>query len=172
MTDFDQVRKLASRATDVISLCLAGDLVEQLADLNRQLEAAPAPTNLGDTTRRDLAERIVALQDQMRESTVDFRLRALPARQWDPLWAAVPDRIEGEAPEAYAERLFPYYTTIVSRTVVDPAMTPEQVADLVDDLSSGTWNRLARRCVRVNLGEVDVPNSEAASALIEDFEQT
>lgn len=172
MTDFDQVKKLASLPTRVFPLCLAGEIVEEIADLERQLAQLPPATSLAGNGRRELAERIVAAQERMREATVDFRLRAQPARVWQPFWSGMPERAETESEDAWQGRIFPFYAELVSRTVVDPAMTTAQVGELVDIISAGSWNRLGNACIAVNMGEVDVPNSDAASELIGLSEQT
>lgn len=173
MANFDDVKKLASRPSRVVSLCLAGELVEQIDDLERQLAKAPEPTNLAEVSpKRALAEQIVALQEQMRESQVEFHLQALPARAWGVLFADRPERKEGESAEDWEPRLFAWQADAVSRTCVDPAMTPEQVGELVDLLHHRAWLELWSCAYVVNAGEVDVPNSEAASELTRDSGQT
>lgn len=170
---FDDVRKLASRPTEVVSLCLAGELVEQLAQLEVQLAAAKPPTNLGEVSpKRAIAEQIVALQDEMREATVDFHLRALPSRQWTVLWAGQPQRKEDESAEDWEPRYFAWQAQVVSQVCVEPAMDVEEVGELVDLLHFIAWQKLYTRAYVLNMGEVDVPNSEAASELTRDSEQT
>lgn len=170
---FDDVKKLASRPTRIVSLCLAGELVEQIDDLERQLAQAQAPTSLGDASpKRTIAEAILALQDQMREAMVDFHLRALPAREWSVFFADRPERKENESAEDWEPRHFAWWSEMVSRTCVDPAMTAEQVGELVDLLHHRAWAQLSTHAYLLNMGEVDVPNSVAASELTRDSEQT
>lgn len=172
MTDFDQVKKLASLPTRVVPLCLAGEIVEEIAELEAKLEATPAPTNLGDGSRRELAEQIVAAQERMRESTVDFHLKALPAKAWGEFCATQPMREEKEAYWAWRTRTFPWWVEMVSRTATDPAMSPAQATELADLLGGGQFEALADACLELNGGKLDVPNSAAASALIGNSEQT
>lgn len=170
--NFDDVKKKASLATSVVSLCLAGEIVDEITVLQRQYEAAPKPKNLGDGTRRELAERIAEAQERMREATVDFHLRALPARAWSLFWGGYPTRRDGESNEDWAVRQYPWYADLVSRTCVDPLMNVDQVGELVDLLHQGAWSQLVGACLGINVGVVDVPNFAAASALIPDSEQT
>jgi hypothetical protein len=173
MLDFDEVRKLATRPTSVVSLCLAGELVEQIDQLERQLAKAAPPTNIGETSpRRAIAEQIVSLQDQMREATVEFHLRALPRRQWGVLFADQPQRKEGESAEDWEPRWFAWQAKVISRTCVEPAMDADQVEELVDVLHYKAWATLWTKAYLLNMGEVDIPNSEAASELTRDSEQT
>jgi hypothetical protein len=170
---FHDVTKLASRPTDTVSLCLAGELVEEHAQLERQLEDAPAATSVSEVSpKRVIAEQIVALQEQMKEATVEFHLRALPSRQWGVLFADQPQRKEGESAEDWEPRWFAWQAQMVSRTCLDPAMDAEQVGELVDLLHYRAWVELATKSYVLNMGEVDVPNSAAASELTRDSEQT
>jgi hypothetical protein len=133
MANFDDIKKLASRPSRVVSLCLAGELVEQIDDLERQLVEAGAATSLAEVSpKRAIAEQIVALQEQMRESTIDFHLRALPAREWSVFLADRPERKENEPASEWEPRIFGWQAEMVSRSCVDPVMGVEQVGELVD----------------------------------------
>jgi hypothetical protein len=170
--NFDDVRKKTSLPTATVSLCLAGELVEHLEDLERQYAEAGAPENLGDDTKRRLREQIEAKRAEMLDATVDFRLRSMPARQWGLFWANYPVRADGEEEPAYQERLFPFYAEMVSRTVVEPAMSVEEVGEFYDSVGMTTWNALANECMRLNNRKVDIPNSVAVSDLTGPSEQT
>lgn len=174
--DFDEIRKLASLPIDTVPLCLAADLVDEIAQLEAQLAEVKPPTSLGDVSpKRAIAEQIAALQEQMRESTVDFRLRALPAhgpQTWSKLWARMPVRGENENDDDWNDRLFPFYAEMVSHSCYDPVMTVEQVTELASLLHHRAWNKLVTGCIALNGSEVDVPNSDAASELTRDSEQT
>jgi hypothetical protein len=170
--NFDDLKKRASLATRVVSLCLAGELVEQITVLERQLSATKTATSLEGTGRPQLVEQIEALREEMRESTVDFRLRALGARPWGLFYAAMPTRKEGESDEDWEPRNFEWQADMVSRTCVDPVMTVEQVGELVELLHLRSWTELASEAFMVNMGGLDIPNSAAVSDLTGDSEQT
>jgi len=169
--NFDDVLKLASLPLRVLPLCLAGEILEEIGELERRLEATPAPTNLSDGTRREIAEAIRDAQERMlRESTVEFHLRAMPVREWTAFLVRRPDRGEKEDPDAYQARVFPWYAELVARTCTDPSMSVEQVGQLCDVLHGAAWNELAGACFGLNAEKVDIPNSEAASALTRNSE--
>lgn len=173
MANFDDVLKVASLPTRTVPLCLAGELLEQLEALERQLGEAKPATNLGEVPpKQAIAEQIVALQEQMRESTVEFHLRALGAKRFAAYWANRAERADGETDEAWAERSFADWADLVSRSCVDPAMSVDQVAELAEVLHARAWNDLANACLSLNMGEVDLPNSAAASVLTQISEQT
>lgn len=170
---FDDIKKLATRPTEVVPLCLAGELVEEHARLERSLLEAKPPTSLEEVSpKRAIAEQILAVEEQMAEATVDFHLRALPSRQWGVLYADSPQRKEDEPAADWEPRLFAWQAEMVSRTCFEPAMTAEQVGELVDDLHFYSWTALERKAFILNMGSVNVPNSVAASELIGNSEQT
>jgi hypothetical protein len=170
---FDDVKKLASRPTDTVSLCLAGEMVEEIGRLEQQLADVPPPSNIAEPSpKQAIAERIVALQEGMRDATVDFHLQALPSRKWGALFADQPRREEGEAAEVWEPRWFAWQARIVSASCVDPVMDVDQVGELVDLLHFRAWIELYTKSYVLNMGEVDVPNSEAASELIRTSGQT
>lgn len=173
MTDFDAVKKLASLPTRTVPLCLAGELVDEIENLERQLADAKPPTSIGEASpKRVIGEQIEALREQMRESMVDFHLRAMGARKWTRFWAGLPARAENETTAAWDDRVFPFYADLVSRSCVDPEMTVEQVEELVELINGSGWNQLALACIALNGGSVDIPNSAAASELTGNSEQT
>lgn len=173
MANFDDVRKLASRPTRVVSLCLAGELVEQIGQLERQAAEVKPAASLGEVSpKRAIAEQIVALQEQMREATVDFHLRAWPSREWGAFFADQPQRKEGESGEDFEPRYYAWQAQMVAKTCINPEMDVDQVGELVDLLHYRAWAELATAAYILNMGEVDVPNSAAASELTRDSEQT
>lgn len=172
MTDFDAVAKLASLPTDTVPLCLAGELVGEVAQLERAYAEAGPATNLGESPRRALAEQIAELQERMRESVVDFHLRAMGARAWSRFWASLPVRVEGESDEDIAERTFPFYVKLLAKCCTDPVMSEAQVEELSDLLHGSAWTRLCSAAIAVNGGAVNIPNSEAVSASIGSSEPT
>jgi hypothetical protein len=167
VTDFDQLKKIATLPTRSVSLCLAGELVEQIAALEAQLAEVARPSSLGDVPlKRVIGEQIAELQGEMRESTVVFRIRAMGARKWSKFWDSMPTREEKESAEAWDDRVFPFYADLVARSCVDPVMSVEQVTELATDiLHHKSWSMLANACLNLNIGEIDIPNSFAASEL-------
>jgi len=171
--DFDEVKKLATLPTRTVSLCLAGELVEEIAQLELQLAEAKPPVSLGDASpKRLIAEQLAAVQDRMREATVDFYIRAMGSRVWSLFWAGMPTQGEKEPDAEWSDRVFPFYVDLVSRSCADPVMNAEQVAELADLLHHRAWSDLVTACLKLNMGEVNIPNSDAASELTQSFDQT
>lgn len=172
MSSFDDLKKRATLPTRVVPLCLAGELVEQIAGLERQLAELKPATSLEGSPRQGILEQIAAIQAEMRESTMDFKLRALGARAWGVFWARMPVRDKDELDEPWNERVFPFYLELISRSCVDPEMSPAQVDELADLLHSNAFNVLVSNCLALNMGALDVPNFDAVSELTRDSGQT
>lgn len=171
MANFDDVKKRASLPTRTVPLCLAGELVEKIAGLERQLAEIKPATSLEGSPRQGILEEIAATQDEMRESTVDFKLRAMGARAWATFWARWPTREKDDTDEVWEERVFPFYVDLISRSCVDPEMTPAQAEELADLLHGKAFNDLVGNCLGLNMGTLDIPNFDAVSELSQDSGQ-
>ena len=155
---------LASLPEETLPLCLAGNLVGELADLQRQRAEAGPATSIGERSPAAVIdEQICELAERMKAATVVFRLRAMDGKKWDTLYATLPTRGKDETDEVWQPRLFVWVAQMVSLTCVDPVMTPEQVGDLVDRLHGLAWARLSNKCWGLNQGEVEVPNLVSVS---------
>lgn len=84
------------KAERTVPICLAGDLVAQLEQL--EADAAAARIAAKTTASKEdagggaIVEKILALQAEMRESTETFRLRAIAPRRYQALREAHPPR--------------------------------------------------------------------------------
>lgn len=160
---FAEIKGLASLAETTVRLVLGGEHLEQLRQLEKQLQDAPLPQSLADANpARLIAEQIVALQEEMAGSEIEFRLRAMPGRQWDRLKMVQPVRHKNETDDAYADRFFDWTARLVSMTCVEPVMTPAEVAELVDLMPGSSWDELSGAAWGLNSGKLTIPFSAAA----------
>ena len=172
MANFDDIKKKASLPTRVVSLCLAGDLVEEATRLERQLAELKPATNLEGSGRQGIVDQLEAVRELMVDATVDFKFRAIGARTWGLFYSGAPARKDNESNEDWEPRNFTWQADMVSRSCIDPVMTAEQVGDLVDEIHARSWAELANAAFMVNMGGIDIPNSVAASDLTPDTSQT
>lgn len=157
----------------VVSLCLDGEALGEIRALERQLGDVPMPSNIGERNPATvIVEQIRAIQARVAESSADFHLRAIRGVDWLPFWAGRPTPDEGESSEAFNVRWFDFMCKMVALTCVDPAMTPEQVADLVDNLPMDSWVELSEAVWALNTNKVTVPFSAAVSALTSNSDAT
>jgi hypothetical protein len=169
-TDLLKGAKLPERTVEV---CLRADLAAEFDLLERQLAEAQqkSPDSLAGTGAADLAERIEALQAQMREHTYPFRLRALKRHEFKKLMDAHPPRRgdDGEIVEAdrlsacNTEAMFP---VLIRACVYDPQPSDEEWQLLLDEtLTDYQFTDLANVAWYLNQGSIDVPFSFAVSQL-------
>lgn len=149
-----------------VPIVLDGDLAADYERLEVELRDAGPATSLGDEGSADaIRERMDRLREQMLESRVFFRLRALPDPEWSPYRAALPTKRDDQTDEQAAEEYHRWLCTIVAASCIDPVMTAEEVHELYATLSSGEWGSLAGEAWQLNTNRQDVPFSVAAYAL-------
>jgi hypothetical protein len=171
MKTIDEILATARRPEDTVRLCLRGDLVSAFQELERRLpDAATVAANLGERAEASvIAEQMQALREQMAEAEVPFLLRALPPKEWARLQLTRPgEKPKNETDDEYGDRAYQWACVIVAASSVEPAMTAEQVDELVPLLSAKQWSDLYTRSILVNTGDVSVPFSAAASELTRD----
>jgi hypothetical protein len=100
MTDVHALIAAAKPAETTVPICLRGELVAQLEDLEREYEKArrqPSTRGKEDPDpQTEFVEQARALQAEMEQGTVVFRLRKLPPAKYRALVAAHPPRRDEE----------------------------------------------------------------------------
>ena len=188
--DFEALIRSSRRPERTVPICLRGDLQAEFEELDRQLddELTKAPSSdkrLGSRPPgQATAEKILALREQMRESTVVFRLRALAPARWATLRAEHPPR-KGEDGKVEDADLIgvnteSFFKPLVRESVIYPVLSDKAWAmlygedDPSDDdpdagnhgLSDGQLDSLAGAAWALNRLDVDIPFSRAASRVM------
>lgn len=174
MADALELIRSAKLPERIVHLCLRGDLAAEHERLSAELSAAQRSntTSLaGNSHAARLAEDIRALEELMAESTVAFRLRALPRRQWAQLVAAHPPRRDEGGrvvdTDASGVNIDEFMADALRRCVVDPVLADEDWTSLVDEcLTDAQYTQLSDAAWALNRREVDVPFSLAASRIL------
>jgi hypothetical protein len=171
--------KAARLPETIVPVVLRGDLAAEHELLKRQLDEAKEhkSTSLAGAGTAELEDRLTAVAEQMRESIVEFRLRALPRTRrpgdhrpsFAELKAQHPPREKGG--EMLREDMMAGFVNsetfpdpLVRHSIVDPPLTDEDW-DLLD-LSQGQFDELVGAAWLLNQGKVDIPFSFAGSAAI------
>lgn len=154
-----------------VSLCLRGDLVAELERLDRELAELDRPgrvvtDSLAGDGRRGLAERIEALREEMRASTVSFVLRALPRRRWSALLAEHPPRDGDEGDKAMGINSESLFAALIGESIVSPTLSADELDTLLDAISSAQYDELANAAWSLNRRSVDIPFSPTASRIL------
>jgi hypothetical protein len=195
--DIKALLRSSRRAESTVPICLRGDLVAEFETLERQLaeravvEAAkPKDTRLNtpsDTGAQGIAERMLAVQQQMMDATVTFRLRALLPSKFSELQAEHPPRKgeDGSVLEADSGLNFnvaTFWPALVRESVISPVLDDEDWAMLLGTaepgegetpedvqargLNDGQWDDLVKAAWTLNRKKVDIPFSRAASRIL------
>ena len=165
MATFEEILAKAAPPELVVPLIVGGNQLTRIRELEQQLASAPPPVSLADRSpASEIGEQIAALQEEMRGTEVEFKLRAMPGRVWNRLQVARPLPQKEEPEEAYAERTFVWTCALLAATCVDPVMTAAQAEALAERLSGGAWDSLTGSAFTLNAGAVSVPFSRAAFA--------
>lgn len=158
-----------------VELCLRGDLQAEFEDLERSLLAAQSAEerqgkrlNAGSPARQ-IAENMEALRERMREDTIVFRMRALSRRAWGELLKKHParkddadDELLGFNPESFMP------AAIRACTYSPDDIDDETWADLLDErLTEQQFVELQNAVMHLNVRKINVPNSFAASQLLQ-----
>jgi hypothetical protein len=163
VTSFEEILAKAAPPELVVPLVVGGDQLNRIRELERELANAGPPVSLGDRNPATvIGEQIAALQEEMRGTEVEFKLRAVVGREWGRLHAARPARTREESTDAFSDRLTAWLCVLVAKTCIEPVMTAEQVAQLAERLPGAAWEKLTDSAWALNYNEVSVPFSRAA----------
>lgn len=167
--DLLRAAKLPERSVPV---CLQADLVAEHEAAERELgKARDRPgkrLDSGDRVR-ELSERIAALEEQMAEHTIEFRLRALPRPSWKSLLAQHSPRKADDGSVDERDRYIgvnveTFFDALVRVCVVEPEMDEDDWRLLLDEkLTDRQFDELSDAAWGLNRRDVDVPFSRAAS---------
>jgi hypothetical protein len=189
-TDFESKMAGAQQAERTVEICLRGDLVAELQDLERQAMRARADRSPSkeDATAADFVAQILAKQAEMREAAEVFRLRPLSPRKYRALREQHPPRRDDKGEPFPADvnvgfnmDTFPH--ALIPLCAVTPQLTDEKWRQLLGDSDTSaaaleaegkedeildglvTYSQymdLVNACYILNEGDVSVPFSPAA----------
>lgn len=157
----------ATPAERVVTVCVAGALIAEHQELERELEAAQRAdtrVRLGQApTAPKIAQRIEKLQERMREHTYLFRFRSLTPKRWADLLAEHPDP---DGKRAFNVDTFP--PAAIAACCVEPEGMGDraQLDKLLDIVSPAQMNELFNGAWDVNTTAPKEATSYAASAVL------
>ena len=159
-------------------LALRGEWEDAVENLEKVRQKEDSERQLTDVA--DAAHAVQTLEARMRASTLRFRLKGLPRKQWQELGAEHPPR-EQNAQDASmgvnASTFFDAVAKISIFAVLDAEGAPvdfDAKAEwdaLADDMTDGQWREFGDEILRLNRSVTDVPFSRAASLLTRPSEE-
>lgn len=173
MKDFKALLREAKLPEETVPICLRGDLVAEFERLERDLEEAQKRTvdSLAGNGARPIAQRMEEIREQMAESTVTFRLRALASEAWYDLTEAHPPRVDGDGVVLKRDRLGvnteTFFPALLRKCVIEPALDDEDWAALPTALTAKQRRNLNTAAWNLNQEDVDIPFSYDASQILD-----
>jgi hypothetical protein len=172
LKNFKSMLAQAKLPEATVPTCLRGDLTAQHEQLNEELELLEnkAVDSLAGNGGAELAARIAELEEQMRDSTYPFLLRAMPRPEFRAFLAEFPPRLDDDGKPKGMDGAFDFDTEagfepLVRRSIVDPELDDADFADLMGKVTDSQFDTLAAAAWRLNKGEISIPFSRAASRL-------
>jgi hypothetical protein len=148
-----------------VLVCIRGDLAgeaERLQDELSRVSTDWEPADLTDVhPGRELAEKLKALREQIREAEEPFKLRYIGDKAYSDLMAAHPSKDDNEA---FDSESFP--RALVAASCIEPVMSEEQVAELFEVINEGEIKKLFDAAWDVHNSSDMVPFSLLASGLL------
>lgn len=171
------------RPETTYDLCLDGELFGEFqkadAELKeaRKMEMADPRLN---SPAKDIAKRIMALQEQMKSETVTFTLRGLPRKDWARMVAENPPREGHAGDKSFGANIDALMLEAIPKCIVevkkdgevldfDPAKDWDSLAE---EMTDAQYDDFATKAIVVNRGRHEVPFSQAAYKLTADSDQT
>lgn len=174
-TDLDSALANAKLPERTIELCLRGDLVAEHEDLERQLDveaAKPDENSLAGNPRvLELREQLDGLVEQMQQSSVVLRVRALSNRAWHALVNDHEPRKDNALDAVYGFNLETLAPELVRRCLV-PKLDDDHWERLYAVLSNGQFEQLFLAAHGASRGRVDVPKLFIASEALRKLNAT
>jgi hypothetical protein len=136
-----------------------------LLDEHQRLELKLAQAG-DDEERRRLAEKIVALEDEIGTQTKVFTFHDIGGR-WLALIGEHPptkEQVEGDANLDHNPETFPVHA--IAESSIDPKLTVRQVERLREKLRLVEWQKLWAAVLEANLGVAAAPKSLLAGAVL------
>lgn len=155
----EEITALATPRTETVPLYLDGSGASRIQRLEQEIAelAEWRPESLADVDpRRALVEQIREIQDEVRDSLVEFTFRGLGDEAWSQLLLRHPGRSTAEAynPDTMLPEL-------VVASCVEPVMTAEEYAGLGEVLNFGQRDQLEAAALRANVEAPAIPFSVA-----------
>lgn len=153
-----------------VSICLRADLADdfealetRLADVQAKARQDPRLNSGGEA--RQIAEEMEALREEMRDSSIDVKLRALPRKAWAALGKKHPPRSGNEDDTVAGYNMDTFFDAAVRACWVEPAdFEPADITDLLDNRTTAAqYNELVNTVLALNIRKVSVPFSQRAS---------
>lgn len=167
MTAIEDILAKAKPRVEEVSICLAGDLRAEHAQLVTELERVierqvTAGKMTGDSEARGIAEKVQLLEAEMEKASQPFRFRGASEETLEALRERFPPR-DGKRESWNTTAAGP---ALIAACASDPAMSEAQADMLRKAISQGDWDLLVEAAWTATTSkDRSVPFSVRASVL-------
>ena len=155
----------AKPAERTVEICLRGDLVAEVENLERQMRDHRTDRMVGNPQGHKLAQQVERLRADMRASTIVVRLRAMSRRDFQKFVAEHGPRDGNADDQATGINTDTYFDDLIKACAVEPDLSADQWDALLDACNTKQWDDLSAAAFQLNTQRVTVPFSAAASLL-------
>lgn len=169
----DELLDAAELPEDTVKLCLRTSLQREFEAAEQRLADALQVNDDTDSLGggpadiETLAADVERIRQQMAAAVVPFRFRALDKTLWPLLIAEHPAREGNEQDAQYGMNFDAFFTALIKKSTVKPAMTPARWDKLLSKITDGQWGTLTAALWALNRSQgPSVPFSAAASRIL------
>ena len=162
-----------TRREESTELCLRPDLLDAWETANDTLitqrakdETTGRLSSGVSATARTLAKKVTDLENEIRETAISFRFRAMSKDQWRTLCDNHPPRKGNELDQFGGYDRDAVLDAAVSLCLIDPAFDDASWADFLEVVNPAEWAELRNTVNAVNRSVVDAPKSVLASQIL------
>jgi hypothetical protein len=159
------------------TVIMRADLAKDYDALTEQIEQAGKGNSLAGSGKAALEARREDIRQQMQDSAIQVRMRAIPRPLWAQLRDEHPPRFNDDGTMNPLDRMFGYVNSstfkvpMVQHSIIglddeDVKLTDEAMADLIVAMSEGQFTALSNTAFMLNTGSVDIPFSSSVSEKI------
>ena len=169
MTNPLDILRSAKLPETTVPVCVRGDLAAEVETLDKRLTALNGQSDrlVGNPEAREFAEQIEDLRQEMTDSTVVLRLRALPHRDYAKLEAAHKPRDGEDGDKRTGFNLETFPAALIRASIIDPDLDEDTFEGLAAVLTFQQWDNLFTEAYMLNRREVAIPFSASASRILQ-----
>lgn len=170
-----------TRPEGTVNFCTDLALRSEWEDAQEQLERIrqdDTDRRLADVTLVEAAQAVKDLEARMRASTLRFRMRALPRKQWQEIGAEHPPREDVAEDRGFGVNVSTFFDAVAKASIFAVLRTEsDEVVDfdadaewdgLADEMTNGQYQEFADEFLRLNRGVTAAPFSRTASLVTRD----
>lgn len=155
-----------------VSICVRGDIVADIEELNRQLGEAVSEGRANGrlsskSPAKRVAEKIEALQDEMRDATITLRLRARKRHEWREWELANPPRDNVPEDEKVGFDFDAWVEHGIKWCAIDHDLDDEDWENLLENAAPQDLLNAALVAYSLHGQGVSVPKSQLASLIVQ-----